>query len=109
MTTPPIPPDIDALMPGDPHTDDEAVDDPRQRRLILISMCVALVAVIASVSGLNVAQQALAADLEASQGELLWIINGYTLALAALLMPVGAIGDRWGRKPVLLIGLSTLR
>jgi EmrB/QacA subfamily drug resistance transporter len=69
-------------------------------------MCIALVAVVASVSGLNVAQQALAADLGASQSEVLWVINGYTLALAALLMPVGAIGDRWGRKPVLLIGLA---
>ena len=46
-------------------------------------MCIALIAVIASVSGLNVAQQALAADLGADQGKLLWIINGYTLALAA--------------------------
>ena len=68
-------------------------------------MCVALVAVVASVSGLNVAQQALAQDLGATQSQLLWIINGYTLALAALLLPVGAIGDRWGRKPILMIGL----
>src|SRR5690606_16152984 len=76
-----------------------------RRRLILAAMCVALVAVVASVSGLNVAQQALAQDLGATQSQLLWIINGYTLALAALLMPVGAIGDRWGRKPILMIGL----
>jgi EmrB/QacA subfamily drug resistance transporter len=68
-------------------------------------MCVALVAVVASVSGLNVAQAALAEDLGATQSQLLWIINGYTLALAALLMPVGAAGDRWGRKPILLVGL----
>ncbi len=68
-------------------------------------MCIALVAVIASVSSLNVALQALAADLGASQSELLWVVNGYTLTLAALLLPVGAIGDRWGRKPVLLAGL----
>jgi sugar phosphate permease len=94
------------LDPTDPHTDDEAISDARQRRLILITMCVALVAVIASVSGLNVAQQELAADLGATQSQLLWIINGYTLALAALLMPVGAIGDRWGRKPILLVGLA---
>ena len=89
------------------HSDlhDVVIDDPGRRRLILAAMCVALVAVVASVSGLNVAQQALAEDLGASQSQLLWIINGYTLALAALLMPVGAIGDRWGRKPVLLIGL----
>ena len=94
------------LDPVDPHTNDEAVDDPRRRLFILIAMCIALVAVIASVSGLNVAQQALAANLNASQSQLLWIINGYTLVLAALLMPVGAIGDRWGRKPVLLVGLG---
>ncbi|NNE10804.1 MAG: MFS transporter [Ilumatobacter sp.] len=69
-------------------------------------MCLALMAVIASVSGLNVAQQQFAVDFGASQGTILWIINAYTLALAALLMPIGAIGDRWGRKPVLLAGLA---
>jgi EmrB/QacA subfamily drug resistance transporter len=100
-----LPDDAVLLDPVDLHTDDEAVADARQRRLILITMCVSLVAVIASSSGLNVAQQALAADIGASQSQLLWIINGYTLALAALLMPIGAIGDRWGRKPVLVSGL----
>lgn len=82
-----------------------AITDHRRQRLILAAMCTALVAVVASVSGLNVAQQDLAVDLGASQSQLLWVINGYTLALAALLMPVGAIGDRWGRKPVLVSGL----
>ena len=80
--------------------------DKRTQRNILIAMCTSLVAVVASVSGLNVAQQALARDLHASQSGVLWIINAYTLALAALLLPVGAIGDRWGRKPVLLTGLG---
>ncbi len=91
--------------PQVPTPHDDVIDDSRRRLFILAAMCVALVAVVASVSGLNVAQQALAADLDASQSQLLWIINGYTLALAALLMPVGAIGDRWGRKPVLMVGL----
>jgi EmrB/QacA subfamily drug resistance transporter len=68
-------------------------------------MCTALVAVISSVSGLNVAQQQMALDLGASQSTVLWIINGYTVALASLLLPIGAIGDRWGRRPVLLTGL----
>ncbi|MGH1503193.1 MAG: MFS transporter [Acidimicrobiales bacterium] len=77
----------------------------REQNWILTTMCVALMAVIASVSGLNVAQQELALDFGASQGAVLWIINGYTLALAALLMPIGAIGDRYGRKPVLMAGL----
>ncbi|MDY7089790.1 MAG: MFS transporter [Actinomycetota bacterium] len=81
------------------------VDDPRRRRAILIAVCVALMAVIASVSGLNVAQQQIALAFGASQSTVLWIINVYALTLAALLLPLGAVGDRWGRKPVLLTGL----
>ncbi|MBM2615583.1 MFS transporter [Actinoplanes sp. LDG1-06] len=82
------------------------VDDPRKRRAILIAVCVALMAVIASVSGLNVAQQQIALAFDASQSTVLWIINVYALTLAALLLPLGAAGDRWGRKPVLLAGLA---
>ncbi|RRS02197.1 MFS transporter [Glycomyces terrestris] len=63
-------------------------------------------AVIASVSGLNVAQPQLAVAFHASQGEILWMINLYTVTLAALLLPLGAAGDRWGRKPVLFAGLA---
>lgn len=100
-----------SATPHHPHSSEhvfaeEIATDPRQQRNILIAMCTALIAVVASVSGLNVAQQDLAIDLAASQSEILWIINAYTVALAALLMPVGAIGDRWGRKPVLLVGLA---
>jgi EmrB/QacA subfamily drug resistance transporter len=76
----------------------------KQRRQILVAMCFALGAVVGSASGLNVAQQELAFDLNASQGDVLWIINSYVLALAALLMPMGAIADRWGRRTVLLAG-----
>ncbi len=97
-------PDIEPHVPS-PHQDDEVVVSAGRRRLVLAAMCVALVAVVSSVSGLNVAQQALAEGLGATQSQLLWIINGYTVALAALLMPVGAVGDRWGRKPILLTGL----
>lgn len=85
---------------------DVVATDPTTQRNILIAMCTALIAVIASVSGLNVAQQDLAIDLGASQSAVLWIINAYTVALAALLLPIGAVGDRWGRKPVLLAGLA---
>ncbi|WP_395359218.1 MFS transporter [Streptomyces sp. YH02] len=84
---------------------DEGAPDARRRRTILIAVCVALMAVIASVSGLNVAQPDLAVTFGASQSTILWIINIYPLALAALLLPLGAIGDRLGRKPMLLGGL----
>jgi EmrB/QacA subfamily drug resistance transporter len=88
------------------HDGAVVVTDPKRQRNILIAMCTALIAVVASVSGLNVAQQDLALDLGATQGQLLWVINGYTMALAALLLPIGAIGDRFGRKPILLGGLA---
>lgn len=87
--------------------DDAAViDDPRRRRAILWAVCIALMAVVASVTGLNVAQPHLAMTFDASQGQVLWIINTYTLTLAALLLPLGALGDRLGRKPVLIVGLA---
>lgn len=86
-------------------TADSTINDPRQRRTILIGVCIALMAVIASVSGLNVAQPQLALALDASQSGVLWMINIYTITMAALLLPLGAVGDRWGRKPVLIAGL----
>jgi MFS family permease len=84
------------------------VVDARLRRVILIATCTALMAVVGAASGLNVAQQQVALDLHASQSGVLWIINAYTVALAALLLPVGAIADRWGRKPVLVTGLVVI-
>jgi EmrB/QacA subfamily drug resistance transporter len=88
------------------HDRSGGITDPRRRRHVLWAMLTALVAVIASVSALNVAQRDLSVELDASHGMLLWIVNGYTLALAALLLPVGAIGDRWGRRQVLIAGLG---
>lgn len=80
--------------------------DARQLRAILIAVSMALMAVMASVAGLNVAQTHMAVDFDTSQNTVLWIINIYTLALAALLLPLGAIGDRLGRKPLLITGLT---
>src|SRR5579859_126245 len=86
-------------------TIDPTIHAAHQRRAILIAVCIALMAVIGSVSGLNVAQQQVALALNASQSEVLWMINIYAITMAALLLPLGAVGDRWGRKPVLLAGL----
>ncbi|MFI0350210.1 MFS transporter [Actinomadura sp. 9N407] len=83
-----------------------SVPDARRLRAILIAVSMALMAVIASVSGLIVAQTHVAVDFGTSQNTVLWIINIYTLALAALLLPLGALGDRLGRKPMLIAGLA---
>ncbi|POG49594.1 MFS transporter [Streptomyces sp. ZL-24] len=92
--------------PGTPGAVEPDPPGPLQLRMILIAVSVALMAVIASVSGLNVAQTELAVEFGASQSTVLWIINIYTLTLAALLLPLGAIGDRIGRKPMLVAGLT---
>lgn len=85
--------------------DNATIHDPAHRRRILTAVCLALMAVIAAVTGLNVAQPPLALDMDASQAQVLCMINIYAITLAALLLPLGAVGDRWGRKPVLLTGL----
>ncbi|MFG1688161.1 MFS transporter [Nonomuraea sp. NPDC049269] len=90
---------------ADAEAPDPTIHDPRRRRTILVAVCIALMAVIASVSGLNVAQPELTVAFDASQSEVLWFINIYTITLAAALLPLGAMSDRWGRRPVLLAGL----
>jgi EmrB/QacA subfamily drug resistance transporter len=68
-------------------------------------MCLALMMVVAGVASLNVALPGIARDTGASQTELQWIVDAYALVFAALLLPAGAIGDRFGRKPLLAAGL----
>lgn len=54
---------------------------------------------------LSIALPQVTADLEASQTELQWILDSYPVALAALLLTGGALGDRLGRRRILLVGL----
>src|SRR5215471_6123041 len=78
----------------------------RRRELVLRVMCLALMMVVAAVAGLNVALPGIARDTGASQTQLQWIVDAYAIVFAALLLPAGAIGDRFGRKPLLAAGLA---
>ncbi|MFC6148186.1 MULTISPECIES: MFS transporter [Mumia] len=53
----------------------------------------------------NVALPTIGDDLDADVGGLQWVVNGYTLALASLILLGGALGDRWGRRRVFVIGV----
>jgi EmrB/QacA subfamily drug resistance transporter len=77
----------------------------RRTRAVLAVVAVALMAVVSAVSGLNVALPSLARDTGASQTQLTWIVDAYTVVFAGLLLLAGALGDRYGRKGLLLVGL----
>ncbi|WP_054813128.1 MFS transporter [Nocardia arizonensis] len=74
-------------------------------RWLLILSCLAVTLVIASMAALYTTLPQIAVDIGASQAELTWIVDGYTLALACLVLPAGALGDRFGRRAALVIGL----
>lgn len=78
-----------------------------QRRWFLLGvMCLSLVMVVMSVSGLNVALPSIQQDLDASATDLQWIVDAYALVFAGLLLTAGALGDRFGRKSALMGGLT---
>ncbi|MEE6175360.1 MFS transporter [Mycobacterium sp. 050134] len=78
---------------------------PRARKWTLAVACMGVGLVVASMTALNTALGDLAVDTSATQSQLNWIVDGYTVALACLLLPAGAIGDRYGRRGALLLGL----
>jgi EmrB/QacA subfamily drug resistance transporter len=79
---------------------------PVNHRAATAVVCVALAAVVAAMSSLNVALPDIARSTHASQTRLEWVIDAYSLVFAALLLPAGAIGDRFGRRRALIIGLT---
>lgn len=57
-------------------------------------------------SVVNVALRTIGGDLHASLAQLQWVVNGYLLALASLVLVGGALGDRLGRRRVYLLGVT---
>ncbi|MBD3783230.1 MAG: MFS transporter [Micrococcales bacterium] len=81
------------------------IDDPRRRRVVLATVGLSLMTVVSAVSGLNVALPELATATGATQTELTWVVDAYTVVFAGLLLLAGALGDRFGRRGVLVAGL----
>ncbi len=77
-----------------------------QVRRMLAVVSLGLMMVVSAVSGLNTALPDLARDTGATQTELLWIVDAYTVVFAGLMLIAGALGDRYGRKPALMAGLG---
>ena len=78
--------------------------DPR-RWLILAVMSLGTLIVFLDLTVVNTALPAISLDLGASTSQLQWIVDAYVLALAGLLMFAGSIGDRFGRRRWMTVGL----
>src|SRR3954470_21723075 len=78
----------------------------RRRRLILVVMCAGLFLVQLDVSIVNVALPSIRAELHPSAAGLQWVVDGYAIALASLMLAGGTIGDLYGHRRVVLAGLA---
>ncbi|WP_432014192.1 MFS transporter [Streptomyces cucumeris] len=74
------------------------------RWVVLLVLCVSLLLVAVDATVLHVAVPAVTEDLRPGSIELLWIVDAYPLVCASLLILFGTLGDRVGRRRVLLLG-----
>src|SRR5688572_24122310 len=76
-----------------------------RRWLGLVFIGISLIVISLDNTILNVALPSISSTLGASASELQWIIDAYVLVFAALLLTMGGLGDRFGRKRALQVGL----
>ena len=81
-------------------------DVQRRRWAILAVLCLSLLLIVAGNSSLNVALPDIQASLRSSPSQLQWMVDIYSLVFAVLLLPAGALADRFGRKTSLQFGLA---
>jgi EmrB/QacA subfamily drug resistance transporter len=72
---------------------------------LLVAIYTAVLAINLDVTIVNVALPSIAREMEAGTRGLQWIVDGYNLAFAGLVLAAGSLSDRYGRRPALLIGL----
>lgn len=76
------------------------------RWVVLVVLCVSLLLVAVDATVLHVAVPAVTEDIKPSGMELLWIVDVYPLVCASLLILFGTLGDRVGRRRILLLGYA---
>lgn len=78
----------------------------RQRWIALAFMGISLLIISLDNTVLNLALPSIAKDMGSSASQLQWIVDAYVLVIAGLLLTMGYLGDRLGRKPALMVGLG---
>ena len=77
----------------------------RSKLGILLTVCAAVLAINLDTTIVNVALPSISSELDANTRQLQWIVDGYNLAFAALVLAAGSLSDRYGRRPALILGL----
>ncbi|NEA47016.1 MFS transporter [Streptomyces sp. SID10815] len=84
----------------------ERTDRPYARRWwALLVLCLSLLIIVMANTALTVAAPDMTRDLGLSSADLQWVIDGYTVPYAALMLLLGAIGDKYSRRGALVLGL----
>ena len=81
-------------------------EDAQEKVIVLLTMCFALAMAMLDNTVVNVALPSIQNHLGAGFSELQWVVDGYVLAFASLLLTGGIIGDRYGRKKMFLAGVG---
>jgi EmrB/QacA subfamily drug resistance transporter len=77
-----------------------------RRWWILGVLCFSLLVIVLDNSILNVALPTIVRELHATNTQLQWMVDSYTLVFAGLLLTAGSLGDRFGRRPALQVGFA---
>jgi MFS family permease len=75
-------------------------------RITLAVVCIATAMLMLDIAVVNTALTGIAADLHTDLAGVQWVVDAYTLPLAALVLTAGSLADRLGRRRVLLAGLA---
>ena len=82
------------------------IHDDRRRWLALYVLCAGVLMIVLDITIVNVALPSMKEDLGFSQSNLAWVINGYLIAFAGLLLLAGRLGDLIGQRRVFLTGMA---
>jgi DHA2 family methylenomycin A resistance protein-like MFS transporter len=87
-------------------SDQQRIQQTSVPKTRVLALCMGYFLVLLDVTIVNVALPAMHSDLEVSGPALAWVVDGYAVPLAALLLAAGAVGDRMGHRKIVVIGFA---
>ena len=94
----------EATQTGPDQGSDDYTPHPHRWRILTVSLVIGFMALL-DVSIVNIAIPSMRAGLDTSSGAIQWVVSGYALAFGLTLVAGGRLGDAYGRRRLMLIGL----